>query len=344
MTMNLIFCLYFLFIFGHRTDSSKLIRFAMHRSDPRFVSDILTFCGLNWMLQSEIHSESGQYVFYRVMLSLVSVPEMLSEVVIGYNLFCPNNQSSISGIRKLSDDDHGADRLRSEYLLVRSDTQCADSSEEELVSFRVRIHMISMLDKYRDVLYQFPSHLEWKLNPVSSLKKTQIQWQIEHKMMNAIKQSFYGQRFESEQVHDGLFCVGIAPNGLHDEDIENVGYCNLYLSLCSLPSDVCAITVRWALQCEELQIEDSELRCHLHVDRQNSMSVMFISRTDEFMERIENISKMTVSVEVEIVQYLDTDGQFNRSFSHVSEQKSARTTRSGGSMRRTSSARTSVEC
>ena len=316
-----------------RTESAQLIRFKMHRSDPRFVSDVFAFCGLNWTLQSEVECES----VYRVMLSLVSVPETLSEVMIGYNLFCPNNQSSVSGIRRFSDDDQGADRLRSDCLLVRSD----DGGEEELVSFRVSIHVISVHDKYRDILYQFPSHLEWKLNPVSSLKKIQIRWSVDGEMVAAMKQSFFGQRFESGQVEDGLFCIGIAPNGLCHDDVENAGYCNVYLSLCSLPSDVFSLSAQWTLQCEELQIEHSEWRSHL--DAHNALSAMFISTTNEFMESIHSVDEMTVTVEVQILQYLDTDGQFNRSFSHVSEQKSARTTRSG-SLRRTSSARTSIEC
>lgn len=71
---------------------------------------------------------------------------------------------------------------------------------------------------------------------------------------------------------------------VHDLDIENVGWCNVYLSLSSLPSDCFSILARWTVECEELQIEESEIRSHL--DARCGLSACFISRTDEFTERI----------------------------------------------------------
>ena len=376
--------------------SQKSFKFVIHPLYPRFISDIFRFHELKWILESYVARDDDQitncyyynynYYYYHVMLTLCSMPTVLSQVAISYRIFCKNTLSSTTGIcilyhnndddekdeyhqikykRKMRDDTMTDKVLSTGYLLMKTqnnkitcnqvlldgyircfvnnnllkdlyeiiinyfDTStymkcqnCAihfydknnnnDKYQEEEMEFCCNINIIRIKDNNNDILYEYPFDEE------NLMEKSKFEWIIDCKMLKRFCNAYNGQKFESSDIYDNLWCVGIAPNGiLEPEQLSTRSKAILYLQLCGMPVGIGSITVGCQMRCIQLQIETKyvEQSMGLNDDKFSKIQYKMIKTQKLIKKIIEcDINELKIEIEICIIKMCsESNGQEVRS-------------------------------
>eukprot|EP01083_Nonionella_stella_P022816 63076_1 len=271
---------------------SQSMSFNMNPSNARYISEVFELYNLKWVLESYVateHTYRTQHKFYHMMVTLCSMPSAVSHIVISYRIYCPQTMSSTTSLCILPDTS-SKNELSSGPLLMKS-------NDHEPMTFNCSIQILRIKDERNEILYEYP------FNGGSEGQTYSFQWKIGSQMISKFAHSFKGQKYESEDIYYELFCVGIAPNGLHEKGYKPNGVI-LYLQLCCMPTGLSSITVRCEMECIELKIKTQSTEQNMGTNNDKFSKIQYrISRTQEFYKRIEqyDIKKLTINCKVNII-------------------------------------------
>eukprot|EP01084_Bolivina_argentea_P245662 411229_1 len=124
-------------------------------------------------------------------------------------------------------------------------------------------------------------------------------------MIYRLRNAFTGQTFESPQIYDNIWCLGIEPKS-HKNHI-NANDVIIYLQICSLPIDTNKVTVKSEMKCMELNIQaDVVTRAYNVNDRKFPNIPYRIGSTQHFFNNIKmnNIKQLTICFQISINQHI----------------------------------------
>eukprot|EP01084_Bolivina_argentea_P016878 31529_1 len=257
-----------------------------------FQSTQFEMAGLHWSLDSYPNGcddmRKGCFLLFLKLLSEPYKGHRNTKVTIYRRMFCHETHSCygrISTYRKNDDFGWAAGCLSFDEV---------KNSNLEQLTFTVEIRILQIVDIFNTILDEHDIYYN------KPFIKQSFQWKIDDKLLQQMKLSNVGKRFESI-IYNKMWFINITPNGATKkwEDAFDI-----FLVLCSLPKNVSKITAKWKISAHPQNIE-------MNGSKDFSFKKCFVGwcRKQIFsFKEFQKYDVMTVSVEIEIMNIFDKDG------------------------------------
>lgn len=130
-------------------------------------------------------------------------------------------------------------------------------------------------------------------------KKQSIKWEIDKDLLEIMKESHIGKKYESDVFND-IWAIGCCPNG---PDMDDKGIVFIYLNLCGLPQNISKIKVKWRVRIIETGTVDN------NIDDFDYNNYGWEWSTKQLMfNEFKKYSTFTIIIDIMIIKEIDNDG------------------------------------
>ena len=267
-----------------------------------FCSPPFIIAGMQWQLNlypnGTCTDNIGALLLY---LKLLSKPQRGDTVVIHRKLICHELHVESSFIVTHQ---KGISLGWNQHCLSFQQFQ---NTKSKRISLSVELCILRIVDISQSTFSNKVFLYQHRLRSVQSFPRQQIEWKLDHSLLERMRLFESGQHFESGEYHQ-MWCLMVYPKGL---DKERNDHFEIGLQIIAFPSNISRLSVRYQMFVDEFGIHTDWTRTfdicsHSHIGWLWSDLNRKVLDSGTFMEM--QLNEMNIMVDIEVLEMWNNNG------------------------------------